>query len=118
MDMVCQPLAHAGNFYHKVLDPENLATHGTPGCRMVCGKARKLWSEFETVFIDRSWIRDLAADGAISLTVFGMLLNLAVELALHAAAAYCRRIFALFQRFSLASSKVSRSKCQASVMIF
>jgi hypothetical protein len=85
-----EPLAHAMRLFQKrhCDDPEN----GTSGCRLTCGDAARVFKEFEQPFLHRSWARDISMSDAIDAPMCTKLLTLQVELSLHCAAAFDRRI--------------------------
>jgi hypothetical protein len=85
-----QPLSHAMRHFQQRHhhDPEN----GTSGCRLTCGDAIRIFMEFERPFTDLSWARDISLSETILPEMCTQLLTLQVELSLHCAAAFDRRI--------------------------
>jgi hypothetical protein len=88
-DRALQPLTHAmRHFQAKRPDVHN----GTSGCRLTCGDGLRILSEFERPFVDLAWAAELALSDAFCSDEVSRLLGLQVELSLHCAAAFDRRI--------------------------
>ncbi len=58
-------------------------------CRLMCGTAQRIFAEFEGIFVDDEWARDIYRTAP---AIAESLIELQVHLSLHHAAAYHRRI--------------------------
>jgi hypothetical protein len=68
-----------------------LGADDTPLCKLVCGGASRVFTDFETPFVDDEWARKLTANPTTA-PIADHLVELQVHLSLHHAAGYYRRI--------------------------
>ncbi len=64
---------------------------GSTGARLVCGHGRRMYDEFSVSFTNLAWARDACFAG-LNKDLEDAYVHLRVEMALHAAAAFFRRI--------------------------
>ncbi len=89
VDRATQPLSHMQHFL-QAKHPDFIEK-GTAGSRITCGKGDSIFREFEKPFRDLEWARELFLSDLAAVHT-SELLVLQVELSLHCAAGYYRRI--------------------------
>lgn len=80
---------------HRMSMKFSVCEDGNAGCRMVCGGAHKILSEFEQNFRDVGWaskITQIAREQNYPDEFVSEVIGLQVELLMHGAASYYRRI--------------------------
>ena len=84
------PLPHHRNFMQTKLTPEVLDAKGNHHCQLICGRAEEIFAEFNVILVDFAWMARICENSPAEWR--SELLALIVDLKLHAASSYDRRI--------------------------
>ena len=94
------PLDHHLRFCQKRLSEEELFANGGHLAQLATGKAREIYSEFESVFRDTAWAARLQAELSDA-SLASSLIGLQVGLVLSNACGYWRRVITTCDSFPL-----------------
>ena len=99
MTRASKPLQHHHRLAHQKRPPEKLAAEGNASSAITCGGGLRIFKEFEAALFDNlDWADDIVNDEPLG--IVPELLALQVELILHHAAAYFRRVVRPASEFS------------------